>query len=178
MGEWNDPKKDAEQLLRRVWGTPGEPGFWLPVDPIRIARQLGIDVYTNRLDANLAAVLAKDPGHDPVIVLNASDSRNRQRFSCAHELGHYVRRTNQAVLDPAAFDTNDYAYSDYRSTLSSTGEDAEEVYANGFAAALLMPEAEVRKRFRGSSPIDLAVVFDVSQEAVQIRLNTLGLGGR
>ncbi len=178
MPDWNEPKRDAERLLRRVWGPPGHPGFWLPVDPIRIARQLGIDVYTNRLDSNVAAVLAKEPGQDPVIVLNGSDSRNRQRFSCAHELGHYVRRTNQAAFDPAGFDTNDYEYTDYRSNLSSTGEDADEVYANGFAAALLMPEAEVRKRFKDSSPIDLAVVFDVSQEAMQIRLNALRLDGR
>lgn len=175
MSEWSEPKQDAERLLTRVWGTPGEPGFWLPVDPIRIARQLGIDVYTNRLGTNVAAVLAKEPGEDPVIVLNAFDSRNRQRFSCAHELGHYVRRTNQSAFDPVGFDTNDYEYTDYRSDLSSKGEDFEEVYANGFAACLLMPEAEVRKRYRDSSPVDLAVIFDVSQEAMQIRLSSLRL---
>lgn len=167
--------RDAEQLLRRVWGVPGQPGFWLPVDPIRIARELGIDVYTNRLGNNVAAVLAKEPGEDPVIVLNATDSRNRQRFSCAHELGHYVRRTNQAAFDPVRFDTNDYEYTDYRSSLSSTGEDVEEVYANGFAACLLMPEEEVRKRHGDASPIDLALTFDVSQDAMQIRLSTLRL---
>jgi hypothetical protein len=169
-------RRDADQLLRRVWGVPGEPGFWLPVDPIRVARHLGIDVYTNRLGSNVAAVLAKEPGEDPVIVLNAADSRNRQRFSCAHELGHYVRRTNQSAFDPVAFDTNDYEYTDYRSSLSSTGEDPDEVYANGFAAALLMPEAEVRRHHRDKSPIDLALIFDVSQEAMQIRLNSLRLG--
>lgn len=174
MSDWS-AGRDAEQVLRRVWGIPGEPGFRLPVDPIRIARQLGIDVYTNRLANNVAAVLAKEAGQDPVIVLNGTDSRNRQRFSCAHEIGHYVRRTNQAAVDPVAFDTNDYEYTNYRSSLSSTGLAADEVYANGFAASLLMPEAEVRKRHGDASPIDLSLIFDVSQEAMQIRLNTLKL---
>jgi Zn-dependent peptidase ImmA (M78 family) len=167
-------QQDAERLLRRVWGVPGEPGFRLPVDPIRIARQLGIEVYTNRLGDNIAAVLAKEPGQDPVIVLNAGDSKNRQRFSCAHELGHYVRRTNAAAIDPVTFDTNDYEYTDYRSSLSSTGKDYDEVYANGFAAALLMPEAEITKRLH-TSPVDLALTFDVSQEAIQVRLSSLRL---
>jgi Zn-dependent peptidase ImmA (M78 family) len=159
----------ADRVLDGTWpGGREDPA--VPVDPAQIARKLGIDVYETELETDVFALLAKQPGEDPVIALNQADSRNRKRFSCAHELGHFVRRSDShAGLDQ-------YAYLDRRSSLSASGSDADEVYANAFAASLLMPEICVRRyRRAGLQPLEMGLRFDVSQEAMQYRLKNLRL---
>jgi Zn-dependent peptidase ImmA (M78 family) len=158
--------KAAYGLLDSTWpGGKDDPG--LPIDPAQIARKLGIDVYETALRPDVFAVLVKEPGQDPKIALNISDSKNRKRFSCAHEIGHYTRRS---------LDTEQYAYLDKRSPLSATGLDVDEIYANSFAACLLMPETIVTFLFnRGDGALGMALRFDVSQEAMQYRLRNLGL---
>ena len=76
------PVRAANEILRTYWdGT-------LPVDPAAIATQMGILVY-------------KDPGlevsgeigyeeQQVIIKFNATDVSKRQRFTVAHELGHFV----------------------------------------------------------------------------------------
>jgi Zn-dependent peptidase ImmA (M78 family) len=156
----HDPAQDAQRLLGDVWGHD------LPVDPVRIAGSLGIRVIRATLDADMSGALVKELGKDPVILLNAGDSPNRQRFTCAHELGHYVKRKDS----PEA-----YEYVDRRDSLTATGRDPEEIYANGFAAALLMPPTAVaRLADEGLSDVQMALRFDVSLEAMRWRLVKLG----
>lgn len=165
----DEATRAAARLLDSLWpGGKDDPS--LPVDPAQIAHRLGLDVYETSLDPDVFALLVKEPGQDPVVALNASDSPNRKRFSCAHEIGHFVRRSDTfSGLD-------EYAYLDKRSPLSGAGVDAEEVYANSFAASLLMPEAVVRHLYApGQKAFELALRFDVSQEAMQYRLQNLGL---
>lgn len=158
--------RDAERLLKRVWrrGAGKTP---LPVDPVLIARRLGIDVYETQLPKNVSAALVKEYGEDPTIALSSRDSSNRKRFSCAHELGHFVSKTDQP---------EEYEYIDFRDPRSSTGLDRDEVYANNFAAALLMPSGEVRRlKNEGYSAVEMAWEFDVSLEAMTNRLSFLRL---
>jgi Zn-dependent peptidase ImmA (M78 family) len=163
MSYKSDAKKDAERILKTTWGGEDE----IPVDPVRIARKLGIDVVNAQLDPNVAGALVKEVGQDPIIFLNSNDAPNRKRFSCAHEIGHYVKRSDQP---------DQYEYIDLRDSLASAGSDSEEIYANAFAASLLMPEKTVRKlRRRGHSELELAVRFDVSREAMHYRLKNLDL---
>jgi Zn-dependent peptidase ImmA (M78 family) len=139
-----------------------------PVDPVLIASALGIDVLDAHLDARVSGALVKERGQDPAILLNAEDHPNRKRFTCAHEIGHFVLRSDQP---------DEYEYIDYRDTIySPAGEDTEEVYANTFAAALLMPEDEVKRLHgQGKTEIEMALYFDVSREAMHYRLRNLGL---
>jgi Zn-dependent peptidase ImmA (M78 family) len=66
---------------------------------------------------------------------------------------------------------------DLRSGLSSEGIDEDEIYANKFAACLLMPEGEVRRMHsEGMVDWEMAIRFAVSREAIQFRLKDLGLG--
>jgi Zn-dependent peptidase ImmA (M78 family) len=82
-------------------------------------------------------------------------------------LGHFVSRTEQP---------DEYEYIDYRDQRSASGLDPDEVYANNFAAALLMPAHEVRRlKEEGYSEVELAWKFDVSLEAMMNRLNLLRL---
>src|SRR5579872_2579934 len=126
-----NPVNEAERMRMSFW----RGGF--PVDPVQIARTLGIDVRQAVLSPDVSGALVKKLGEDPVILMNANDAPNRQRFTCAHELGHFVERGN----DPDA-----YEYVDLRDTIwSAAGTDPAEVFANNFAANLLMPAAEVRE---------------------------------
>ena len=162
-----DPKKEARALLDRFW--TGRP---MPIDPAEIARMMGVVVLRTRLPENVAGVLVKKLGHDPRIVVQETDSENRRRFTVAHELGHFVQRGASPEPDEAH-----YEYVDLRSTLSQTGTDQGEIFANQFAAELLMPESVVKaaaKKF-GAATAALGASFGVSQEAMSFRLRNLGL---
>jgi Zn-dependent peptidase ImmA (M78 family) len=156
------PEREAEQIRRSAWGS----GF--PVDPVQIARSLGIDVKQAYLSESVSGALVKQIGQDPTILLNGNDHPNRQRFTCAHELGHYVSRAN----DPDA-----YEYVDRRDTIwSAAGVDQNEIFANQFAAALLMPAEAVKDLVkRGYTPVQMALFFDVSQDSMSFRLKNLKL---
>lgn len=161
-------EKDAQQLLGTVWTAPDSSDFRLPVDPFYIAKKLGIQVYLDPdLEDDVSGMLVKrGAGYDPQILLNAYDSRNRQRFTCAHELGHYNKR---------AGDDTELKYVDRRDFLSSAGNDPEEVYANQFAAALLMPAKIVKKHAKDAEVTALAYRFGVSADAMTFRLKNLEL---
>lgn len=165
-----EAERDARELLERAWLKDDPPRLRLPVDPIAIARQLGIEVYTDyELPPEVSGMLRKRAGYeDPEILLNARDSRNRQRFTCAHELGHYTQRVKSGE-DEA------WEYVDRRDPLSAQGQAPEEVYANQFAAELLMPRDAVDSRAADSNAAVLALDFGVSGDAMRFRLENLGL---
>lgn len=162
MSKPNDPKKAAAELLQACWADGR-----IPVDPVLIAHQLGVRVHRVSLPANHSGALVKREGGDPVILLQEGDSTNRQRFTCAHELGHYVRRAGDDA----------FGFVDLRSSLSEQGTNPEEIFANRFAANLLMPEDAVRERIGRNAPdiVILANEFQVSAEAMRFRLRNLGI---
>jgi Zn-dependent peptidase ImmA (M78 family) len=156
-------EKDAMELLEETWDGD------LPVDPVRIAKELGLEVIGVSFNKDVSGALVKKEGEtDPTILLNTKDSKTRKRFSCAHELGHYILRSAEPKPQ--------YEYVDYRNQKSSTGTIEEERYANSFAASLLMPEVAVRALYEPGLPtFRLAKKFGVSPEAMGNRLSNLGL---
>lgn len=158
-----DPTESAQKVLDTIWG--GRP---FPVDSFVIATQLGIKVIEAELPTEVSGAIIKKKGNDPLIVLSKSDSNNRKRFSCAHELGHYAYRTDTLQ--------EEYDYIDLRGKNSSMGTEPEEVFANKFAASLLMPEIEVKKLYDKKTPFFLmAQYFGVSDDAMTFRLENLKL---
>jgi hypothetical protein len=86
----------------------------------------------------------------------------RDRFTIAHELGHYFLHSSQG-----------------ETLLKATrkGDGNHEWEANWFAASLLMPKGQV-KRFceaNGANPSLVAARFKVSALAAEYRLKNLGL---
>lgn len=161
MAKSYDPAQAASELLDESWDGV------LPVDPVVLAQLLGIRVLNARLKEDVSGALVKRRGTDPSILLNKEDSKNRKRFTCAHELGHFIRRSDEP---------EQYEYVDYRDQLSSSGTDEEEKFANSFAANLLMPEALVREfHDEGLPAFRMAKRFGVSQEAMHFRLENLRL---
>lgn len=158
------PHTSANALLKNIWGERG-----YPIDPVWIANELGLDVVETQIDNEVSGALLKEPEQDPVIILNQFDSNVRKRFTCAHELGHYIKRTeNGQPLE--------YEFVDYRAKLASQGVDPDEVFANQFAACLLMPQKEVKRLVDAKcTPVMMSSYFGVSDDAIRYRLSKLGL---
>lgn len=159
---------DAQQILRTQWEA-GLGYFGLPIDPIWIARSLGIEVYIADLDPGTSGVLLRDQDSGiPQIYLSRDDAIVRQRFTCSHEIGHFYDRLRRNALD--------YGFIDNRHTLGPRGTDPQEIYANQFGAALLMPSEFVRRKAaEGLTLSQLAATFEVSYDAMRIRLDVLGI---
>lgn len=153
---------DAAHVLRSTFRLRA------PVDPIAIAQELGIQVLEGELDRDRLGGLVMEPGEEPKIYMNQLDLLIRRRLTCAMELGHYVRRSAE---------TNRYGRVDRRSDHPKSEQDPESVYAEEFAACLLMPDLDVKVMTElGVDDLEMAVRFQVSRELVQLRLSDLGLG--
>jgi Zn-dependent peptidase ImmA (M78 family) len=162
----------ANDLLRSRW-REDLATCTLPVDPFQIARALGLKIVRVPLEPDVSGMLAKHPGQDPVVYINVSDSEVRQRFSCAHEIGHYIKRGSLIA------DGDEWGYIDRRGPAAARGDNPEEIYANQFAAALLMPEERVKSFMEArASIVSMALQFNVSLEAMAHRIDNLGLSDR
>lgn len=142
-----------------------------PINPVRIAESLGVSVNVATFPESgietVSGGIFRD-GDVVTIVLNETEPRVRQRFTCAHELGHYLKRVSEG--------RDDVDFTDRRTYASGTGSDPEEMFANEFAGALLMPERELRAAHAsGASVLGMARIFDVSAAAMTMRLRNLGL---
>lgn len=158
----------AAQEILNDWWTEEDGTARLPVDPIAIAHRLEIKVFTATMEPDISGMLFVKPGQDPEIYLNSADGYNRQRFTCAHEIGHWQRRV--------AAGEESFEVVDYRGRLSSAGTDPAEIYANRFAASLLMPEYEIRRLASiGYGAVAIAERLRVSLDAAAFRLQNLGL---
>lgn len=161
MANRESAEKAAERILAEKWGDT------IPVDPARIARALGLRVVDVYLNDEVSGALVKERDLEPSVVLNAEHHPNRKRFTLAHEIGHFVKRADTS---------EEYEYIDRRDERSSTGTRDEEIYANNFAASLLMPDDAVRTfHRRGWNVRDMAARFGVSQAAMENRLKKLRL---
>ena len=154
------PEEAAAAVLRKV-GWAGS----LPIDPVRIAKQFNIEVFKDETlagSSNSGRCVITDSG-ECVIIVNPSDSVQRQRFTVAHELGH-------ALFDQEGIHERretKYNIDNYRKN---------EARMNRFAAALIMPEDEVKVAFdSGKNLKEIADLFGVSQTAMRIRLERLGI---
>lgn len=119
----------------------------------------------------------KDLGINDAYIKKASDNRfeigvnskhhiNRQRFSMAHEYGHYLLHREKIHEMPAG----------EQILHRNGGQNRVESQANRFAAELLMPENLVRKSFRSSGGRlkKMADYLGVSKESLKYRLEALG----
>lgn len=104
------------------------------------------------------------PGGTPrfVIRLYGFIGNLRNRFTIAHELGHYFLHSDMGAK---------------RIQVNRAGSDRLEWEANWFAGAFLLPEARFRKDWvrLGRCVEQVAAEYQVSEPVVEIRLKTLGM---
>ncbi|MGX6447065.1 ImmA/IrrE family metallo-endopeptidase [Patulibacter sp. S7RM1-6] len=166
-----DPELEASGVLRARWSWDNDLPA-LPIDPIQIARSMGLQVYTASLSEGVSGMLMGGrTGREPKIYLNESDPIQRQRFTCGHELGHWVR--HQLLGD-----TEGLEFVDLRAHLARQGVDSEEIWANRFSAELLMPQKAVAKLLPEWGESGLAFRFNVSLSAMGHRIENLRAAGR
>lgn len=131
--------------------------------------QLGVRVYSRKLDAKISGLFAYDDAIGACILINCTHRKDRQTQTGGHELGHFTATRRRPEI------YQDEKYENSR----------EERYANAFARAFLTPARAVMEKFKeltmGASHLTrrhiilLAHFFGVSRQAMVIRLEELGL---
>lgn len=163
----------AEKILR------SSSSYRPPIAIDRVAKHLNLLTMGIGIEDEISGLLVIE-NKRAVIGYNSSHASVRQRFTVAHEIGHYVLHVKELTHSRLFIDK----YVVYRrDDDSSKGNDQEEVEANAFAAALLMPERLVRDLIRRydldlddeDAVADLARRFNVSTSAMSNRLVNLGL---
>lgn len=146
------PAQKAAKTLERYWDNN------LPVNPTAIAYNMGVEIVYNPALKDKSGYFEKKDSV-PVIHLNPRDTAAKQRFAIFHELGHFV-----LGHDHKPYDDPEHEY------------DEDEEAADIFATEMIMPEQAVRfLADKSASVADLAPRFNVSAEAMRIRLENLGL---
>jgi Zn-dependent peptidase ImmA (M78 family) len=152
MDEYDEPR--AHELRERYHAAYG--GDELPVPVERIAEDfLGLAIERRELEVSGMLFPAERR-----ILVNSSEPETRQRFTIAHELGHWICQCRDGAAQAI------YCRADE----IGVGREARalEREANIFAANLMMPESAVRAAGGENR-------FAVSDEALAWRLYNLGL---
>lgn len=167
-------QKKAEQVLAICKSSK------VPVDVEALAQKLGVTVVTDHDTTDDISGFFMLDGGQPIIGVNGQHPETRRRFTIAHELGHFVlHRPSEGVAH-----VDKSLHVKFRNADSSSGEYEEEVEANLFAAELLMPSEQIQKSMSEHTTFDvddrdnkirsMAAEFNVSEQALLIRLSSLG----
>lgn len=158
------PAYAANELLEKAHAADRPP-----IDVERLARRCGVLVLNRPFPDDLSGLVF--PYKTAAVVgINRSHSPRRQRFSLAHELGHYLLDHHDSAGEAARIhidvDEGNATGFDWRA----------ERAANDFAADLLMPRRLLSEEFEETpKPSKLAHRFGVSELAMGYRLLNLGL---
>lgn len=136
-----------------------------PLDVAAIAEKLGIVVkFDQSLKDDISGILEKNEDNKWVMRVNAKHHPNRQRYTIAHELGHFCLHKHQET-----FFEDQIFFRGLEKTRT-------EKQANQFASELLMPESLFTQYLNdGVTDVEsLAKRFGVSTLALRIRAKSLG----
>ena len=159
-----------------------------PVNISTIIKSLELELLLIDDKEYFSGSIEKDESNKYIIKVNANHPIERQRFTIAHEIGHYLLHKDE--IDEKADHTAVQDFSDTyvlrgvgRNSNNSLGA-TKELEANEFAARLLMPKDSVIDQLKklaefnkGFTLDDYAKVlcnsFIVSKEAMKIRINNI-----
>lgn len=154
----NLPKPEIEGIAKKIAARLGiTPGA--PLEPV-IARLGGCICCPGKNDVPHGRISVEGP-NEFTIFISPVTGNLRDRFTIAHELGHYVLHS-KCGSTPL--------------NVNREGSNRAEWEANWFAAALLMPESDFRQKVEEmKSDSELAYHFGVSKQAVRVRKSALGI---
>ena len=147
-----------------------------PVPVEKIAKKAGIFVCALPAEDEISGAMIRRHGR-VTIAVNPAHHSNRQRFTIAHELGHFFLHEG---LEQHVDENFRIAW---RNADSSKAINWMEIQANRFAGELLMPSRFLEQDLNSLQSIDkrtvalLATKYSVSPEAMKIRLSQLGIWG-
>lgn len=151
---WRGAREKASELVE---------GISAPSIPVtEIAENSGVNVVFTDMGKFSDKVAGFVDFNKHRIYVNMADRPQRQRFTIAHELGHWL-------LHRSAFEANPKLYPVLPRFQSVERSNAFEQEANAFAAELLVPE-RLLKQVSGAPAVALAEVFNVSRSMMENRL--------
>lgn len=163
----------SDQVAEKYSADDVLGSFWdgnLPVDPSAIAEAIGIEVRPEfSLDGGASGKIELLDSGAVIIYFDRTKALLHQRFTVAHEIGHFAcghfATTRKLFLD----NPNDF---------STSQSSLLEIEANNFAMNLLIPSELVRYVVIEKGVCDLerlANLFSVSELAMDLRLKDLGI---
>lgn len=154
---------------------------YAPIDVVEICRHLNIDVRTASFtlapgrDDEVSGLIRRLNGRYQILV-NVVHQYERQRYTIAHELGHYTLHRHLVEQGKELVDTIADFYRHGPDDQTNPNRRRAEIQANKFAASLLMPKDLIKEaREVSKSPVQLASMFAVSETAMRFRLAELDL---
>ncbi len=149
---------DPLKVIAKHWdSTP------VPIDTI--IAEIGLQLHYEPLDYDISGYIQRTDGTYKIVV-NSKHAPTRQRFTAAHELGHYV--FHRDLLGEGVGDDRAYR-ADGTKLANANIRPSHERQANTFAANVLMPRHRLVS-VDAEDTASLAARFNVSQEAMRIRL--------
>lgn len=152
----------ATDLLHQHWDGS------LPINVANIAEKLGIKVTgAFGMEDNASGSIERHSDDSFEITYDITEAQVRQRFTIAHEIGHFVL---------GHLNEQQRCFRDLPSNFMSDAMSEKERQANAFAAELLMPEQIVKYAIEKKNVTHVAAlanVFNVSQAAMSYRLKNL-----
>lgn len=144
-----------------------------PVNVEGLALALGVPVIRANMLPEDSGELEKVGDKKYVIRVNENHSILRQRFTIAHEIGHYIlhrHKIGDGVSDNKLYRSNPSG----RLKNLNIGSN-EETEANQFAVNVLMPYDLVMQLMKEgySTPEQLSQKLEVSVQAIKIRLHNI-----
>ncbi|SDD11309.1 protein of unknown function [Sphingomonas sp. YR710] len=148
-----------------------------PVDLEAIFSELGIEYNALWMDGEASGSITRN-GDSFTVVVNALESTNRQRFTAAHELAHYLLHRDLMGDGKKMHRHIDMLYGSGEQSGDVVFKRLHEIEANRIAAQIVMPKKLVEQEHATTTDTAaLANKFGVSKAAMEIRLKTLGLRG-
>jgi Zn-dependent peptidase ImmA (M78 family) len=146
------------------------------IDIVDILKKLNLKVSSVEFDdPAMSGAIVRENGEWRILV-KYDEPKTRQRFTVAHELGHFISYKSESYSyqelsqDGAHFDTEILSF-----TRKNTKKSKSESEANEIAAEILMPQEHVEKCIKQNLTLqEIASKFFVSESAVAVRLNRLG----
>jgi len=149
----------------------------VPVNIEAAIRDLGIALKKNAaLAPGIAGQIKRLQNGGYEIATTNADHYFRQRFTMAHELGHYI--LHKSLIGDGVDDNIKYRSTVEGEFYNRSIDEYHERQANSFAASFLMPEAPLEGRVMSMDrPTlnEIAREFQVSPSAMRWRLKNLNL---
>lgn len=140
-----------------------------PVDVDGLAESLGISVRYAPMPAEISGALVCE-GKSYAITVNSRHPRTRQRFTLAHELGHYIHHRH--IIGGGVNDSKAYKTTGDAEHFNPRILPKHETEANQFAVSLLMPKELVDQlSATGMSAEAVARELEVAPKAAAILMN-------
>ncbi|MTG99410.1 ImmA/IrrE family metallo-endopeptidase [Myroides sp. BIT-d1] len=162
--QFNEPSlfKDVESVLQTARDKGLYEGNVLDIETL-VEVLPDVELSYSEMSGGLSGSLKNDNGIWQMKI-NSKHHKNRQRFTIAHELGHYfLHKEKNTSFEDTTF---------FRGAKSNPIEYA----ANEFASAVLMPEDLIQELISNGvrELSELAGEFGVSASAMKYRLEKLG----